>query len=110
MFYGFGNYSALRWLRTFSAIKEMLATQFINTIFNTVYWKVLVVLILATLITFVHEIQAFKDGVIVYLIFIILAMIVWVKEDIGFVILLCALFVLAYNNVRRKNKAQHFYS
>jgi hypothetical protein len=85
--------------------------QQIHNVFNTVYWKILVIIVLATLITFVHEIDAFKNGVIVYILLIILVMMIIVKEDIGFIILLCGLFILAYNNVlSRKNNAEDFYS
>lgn len=74
----------------------------LHNLYNSIYWKIIVVLILSILITFNHEIEVFKDGVICYIIFIILLLLIYTKEDIGFIILVATLFVLSYNNVLHK--------
>lgn len=76
----------------------------IHQLFNNIYWKIIVVLILSLLITFAHDIDALKDGVIVYMILAVLMIIIYSKEDIGFCVLLSILFILAYNNVIQKRK------
>ena len=40
-----------------------------------------------------------KDGVVVYMILAIITMLIFTKEDIGYIILLCVIFILSYNNV-----------
>lgn len=75
----------------------------LHELFNNIYWKLLMVTILALLITFAHEIDLFKDGVITYIILAMVILLLFSKEDYGLVILLCAIFVLSYNNVTHKN-------
>jgi hypothetical protein len=79
----------------------------IHQLFNNIYWKIIVVLILSLLITFSHDIDALKDGVIVYMILAVLMVIIYSKEDIGFCVLLSILFILSYNNVVQKKKTQN---
>lgn len=77
----------------------------LHQLFDNFYWKLLMVIILALAATFAHEIDLFKDGVITYLILGLLIMLMIAKEDYGLVVLLCAIFILSYNNVTHK-KAQ----
>ena len=74
----------------------------INQLFNNIYWKILVVLILALLITFVNDIDVLKDGFIVYIILAVLMLLIYTKEDMGFCVLVASLFILSYNNVVHK--------
>lgn len=74
----------------------------LHELFNNIYWKLLMVTILALLATFAHDIDLFKDGVITYVILGMLILLLISKEDYGLVILLCAIFVLSYNNVTHK--------
>lgn len=74
----------------------------INQLFNNIYWKILVVLILALLITFVNDIDVLKDGFIVYIILAVLMLLIYTKEDMGFCVLVASLFILSYNNVIHK--------
>jgi hypothetical protein len=54
------------------------------------------------LITFSHEIAVFQDGVVCYIILLILLLLIYTKEDIGFIALVAVLFILTYNNVAHK--------
>lgn len=74
----------------------------LHELFNNIYWKLLMVTILALLATFAHDIDLFKDGVITYVILGMLILLLISNEDYGLVILLCAIFVLSYNNVTHK--------
>jgi len=74
----------------------------LNQLFNNIYWKILVVLILTLLITFVNDIDVLKDGFIVYIILAVLMLLIYTKEDMGFCVLVAALFILSYNNVVHK--------
>jgi hypothetical protein len=74
----------------------------INQLFNNIYWKILVVLILSLLITFVNDIDVLKDGFIVYIILAVLMLLIYTKEDMGFCVLVASLFILSYNNVIHK--------
>lgn len=74
----------------------------IHELFNSIYWKIIVVIILSLLITFAHEIEVLKDGVVCYMILAVLALLIYTQEDLGFVVLMAVLFVLSYNNVTRK--------
>lgn len=71
----------------------------LHELFNNVYWKITVVTIMSLLATFSHEIDALKDGGVCYIILAVLALLVWAREDIGFIVLVSVLFVLSYNNV-----------
>ena len=75
----------------------------IHELFDNIYWKIVVVIVLSLLVTFVNEIDALKDGVIVYMILAMLCLLIYTKEDVGFTVLVGALFVLSYNNVVYKN-------
>ena len=75
----------------------------IHELFDNIYWKIVVVIVLSLLVTFVNEIDALKDGVIVYMILAMLCLLTYTKEDVGFTVLVGALFVLSYNNVVYKN-------
>lgn len=79
----------------------------LHELFNNIYWKLLMVTIMTLLITFAHEIDLFKDGVITYIILGMVLLLLFSREDFGLVILLCAIFVLSYNNVTRKNPKEH---
>lgn len=74
----------------------------LHELFNNIYWKLLMVIILALLATFAHDIELFKDGVITYLLLGMIILLLISKEDYGLVILLCAIFILSYNNVTHK--------
>lgn len=74
----------------------------IHSLFNSIYWKIIVVTILSLLATFSHEIEALRDGGVSYIILAVLALLVFSREDIGFVVLVSILFVLSYNNVTFK--------
>ena len=74
----------------------------IHELFNSIYWKIIVVIILSLLIAFSHEIEVLKDGVVSYMILAVLALLIYTREDIGFIMLVAALFVLSYNNVIRR--------
>ena len=74
----------------------------LDELFNNVYWKIIVVTILSLLATFSHEIEALKDGGVCYIILAVLALLVFAREDLGFIVLVAALFVLSYNNVTFK--------
>lgn len=71
----------------------------IDEIYNSVYLKFTVVLILSVLITFAHEINVFKDGAVCYIVMIILLLLIYTKEDLGFVLLLASLMIINYNLV-----------
>ncbi len=75
----------------------------IHNLYNSIYWKLIVILILSILITFNHEIEVFKDGVVCYIILLILLLLIYTKEDMGFIALVAVLYVLNYNNVVHKN-------
>lgn len=75
----------------------------IHEIFNNEYWKILFVVILSLLATFAHEIDVLKDGAIAYIIFVVLLFMIYAKEDLGLIILVSVIFLLAYNNVVYKN-------
>lgn len=77
----------------------------LHELFNNFYWKLLMVIVLAIAATFAHEINLFKDGVITYIILGLVILLLISREDYGLVILLCAIFILSYNNVTHK-KAQ----
>lgn len=76
----------------------------IHDLFNNVYWKFVLILILSLLITFSNDINALQDGVVCYMILVVLGMLIWTKEDIGLIMLVGVLFVLSYNNVVHKKK------
>lgn len=74
----------------------------IHVLFNSWYWKAIVVIVLSMLNTFAHDVEALKDGVVCYMVFAMLACLVYTREDMGFVMLVASLFVLSYNNVVTK--------
>ena len=74
----------------------------LHELFNNVYWKIIVVTILSLLATFSHEIEVLKDGGVCYIILVVLTLLVFAREDLGFIVLVAALFVLSYNNVTFK--------
>ena len=77
----------------------MIYNKMINELFSMKY-KALFALLLCLLIAFSNRIEVLKDGAVAYII-LILAL-VMLKEDLGIVLLLSALFVLTYNNVAMK--------
>jgi len=76
----------------------------IHQLFDNIYWKSVIVIILALIATFANEVDALKDGVIVYIILGILLLLIYTKDDMGLVVLISVLFILAYNNVVHKSK------
>jgi uncharacterized membrane protein YhhN len=74
----------------------------LHQMFNSWSWKAIVVIILSLLATFAHELDVLKDGVVVYIVLIVLMLLIYTKEDLGFVVLLSAVFILSYNNVIHK--------
>jgi hypothetical protein len=83
---------------------EKCCQDFIQRLFSNPHWNFVIVLLLALIATFAHDIDALNDGVIVYLIFAILIMLILTGESIGFVMLVGAIFVLSYNNVTNKKQ------
>ncbi len=74
----------------------------IDDIFDNTYVKVIIILVLCLLITFAHEIELFRNGVVAYLILAILAMMMVSGEHTGYIVLLAALFIVSYNNTLKK--------
>jgi hypothetical protein len=78
----------------------------INELFNNIYSKIIIVIILSLLLTFSHEIDVFKDGVIAYMIFAMLMLLIFTKDNMGYIIMIGALFILTYNNVIHKKSKE----
>ena len=76
----------------------------LHELFNNMYWRSVIVIVLAVIATFGHEIDALKDGVISYMILIVLFLLIYTKEDMGLVMLVGVLFIISYNNVVHKNQ------
>lgn len=72
----------------------------IDVIFESVYTKLLIIVMLALMITFVNEIDFFKKRIALLVIALIIVLLYYAtinNKDYGIIILSICLFVLVYN-------------
>jgi hypothetical protein len=70
-------------------------------LFQNFYFKFAIAAVMALLITFANDIKVLRDRFILIMIFIALMLMTFfsLKQDVGIVLLLVALYVLCYNLV-----------
>ncbi len=80
-------------------------TNYVGCISSNVYFKVLAVIILGLVITFVDEIDVLQDKRALVVLLLVVLLFSWTHiEELGAVILLVMLLVLVYNVQHNKRK------
>lgn len=81
----------------------------IHIIFDNFYFKLGIAVIMSLLLTFSSDIKILYSKIILIIILLILVlMIIYnLNEDMGIIILLIALFLLAYNNIIMEQKIKN---